>query len=184
MQTKTLARSALLIAAALALSWVERFIPLNLVVPLPGVKLGLANIITMFGLFFLPHRQALTILVLRCLLGSIFGGLSGLAMSMTGGLFAFVAMAAARRVSVFSVYGVSILGAGAHNLGQVLAASVMMGSVYTFYYLPFLLLTALVTGMITGAISAFTFRALRTIPQYASAENCGAHKPECRRKSL
>ena len=184
MRTKELARSALLIAAALALSYLERLIPLNLVVPLPGVKLGLANIITMFGLFFLPRRQALMILMLRCLLGSIFGGLSGLAMSMTGGLFAFAAMAAARRVPFFSVYGVSLLGAGAHNLGQVLAAAVMMGSVYTFYYLPFLLLTALATGMITGTICAFTFRALRTIPQYASAEIRGAHKENFRRKSL
>ena len=182
MRTKDLARSALLVAAALALSYMERFIPLNLVVPLPGVKLGLANIITMFGLFFLPRRQALMILILRCLLGSVFGGLSGLAMSLTGGLFAFAAMAAAARCPLFSIFGVSILGAGAHNLGQVLAASVMMGSVYTLWYLPFLLLTGLATGMITGTVCAVTFRALRTIPQYAAAERCGAHKQKLRRK--
>ena len=185
MQTKQLARSALLIAAALALSYLERFIPWNLVVPLPGVKLGLANIVTMFALFFLPQRQAFWILVVRCVLGSVFGGgLSGLAMSLTGGVLAFWTMAAAKRISLFSVYGVSILGAAAHNLGQILAASAMMGSVYTFFYLPFLLLTALATGMITGTISSFTFRALRKIPQYASAENCGADNQQNRRKNL
>ena len=164
MKTTQLARSALLVAAALALSYMERFIPLNLVVPLPGVKLGLANIVTMFALYTLNKRQAFAIVVLRCFLGSLFGGLSGLAMSLTGGVFAFWTMALMRRVPLFSVYGVSILGAAAHNLGQVLAASVMMGSVYTFFYLPFLLLTALATGMITGTISAFTFRALRSVP--------------------
>lgn len=167
MRTKELARSALLISAALALSYMERFIPLNLVVPLPGVKLGLANIVTMFALFFLQQRQAFLILVVRCVLGSVFGGLSGLAMSLTGGVLAFWTMAAAKKIPLFSVYGVSILGAAAHNLGQVLAASLMMGSIYTFFYLPFLLLTALATGMITGTISSFTFRALRKIPQHA-----------------
>ena len=164
MRTKQLARGALLVAAALALSYTERLIPLNLVVPLPGVKLGLANIVTMFALYTLPKRQSFAILVLRCVLGSVFGGLSGLAMSLTGGVLAFWTMALARKLSLFSVYGVSILGAAAHNLGQVLAASVMMGSVYTFWYLPFLLLTALATGMITGTVTAFTFRALRATP--------------------
>ena len=174
MKTRQLARSALLVAAALALSYTERFIPLNLVVPLPGVKLGLANIVTMFALYFLEKRQAFAILVLRCFLGSVFGGLSGLAMSLTGGVLAFWTMALASKCPLFSVYGVSILGAAAHNLGQVLAASVLMGSVYTFYYLPFLLLTALATGTITGTVCAFTFRALRAIPQYASAKRRGA----------
>ena len=160
MNTKQLARSALLVAAALALSYLERFIPLNLVVPLPGVKLGLANIVTMFALYTLEKRQAFAILVLRCCLGSLFGGLSGLAMSLTGGVLAFWTMVLAKKLPLFSVYGVSLLGAAAHNLGQVLAASVMMGSVYTFYYLPFLLLTALATGLLTGTICAHTFRVL------------------------
>lgn len=160
MNTKQLARSALLVAAALALSYLERFIPLNLMVPLPGVKLGLANIVTMFALYTLEKRQAFAILVLRCCLGSLFGGLSGLAMSLTGGVLAFWTMVLAKKLPLFSVYGVSLLGAAAHNLGQVLAASVMMGSVYTFYYLPFLLLTALATGLLTGTICAHTFRVL------------------------
>ena len=174
MKTKQLARSALLVAAALALSYMERFIPLNLVVPLPGVKLGLANIVTMFALYMLEKRQAFLILVLRCFLGSVFGGISGLAMSLTGGVLAFWTMALAAKLPLFSVYGVSILGAAAHNLGQVLAASIMMGSVYTFYYLPFLLLTALATGTITGTVSSVTFRALGATPLYDAAKDRGA----------
>ena len=174
MKTKQLARSALLVAAALALSYMERFIPLNLVVPLPGVKLGLANIVTMFALYMLEKRQAFLILVLRCFLGSVFGGISGLAMSLTGGVLAFWTMALAAKLPLFSVYGVSILGAAAHNLGQVIAASMMMGSVYTFYYLPFLLLTALATGTITGTVSSVTFRALGATPLYDAAKDRGA----------
>lgn len=162
MKTKKLVQSALLVAAALALSYTERLIPLNLVVPLPGVKLGLANIVTMLALYFLPLGQGFSILVLRCVLGSIFGGgVSGLAMSLTGGVLAFWTMALAKTVPLLSVYGVSILGAAAHNLGQVLAAAVMMGSIYTVCYLPFLLLTGLVMGLVTGTISSYTFRALR-----------------------
>ena len=172
---KTVALGAVLVALALALSYTERFIPLQLVIPLPGVKLGLANIVTMCALFFLPWRQALMILVIRCVLGSVFGGgLSGLAMSLTGGVLAFWTMALAKRIPLFSVYGVSILGAAAHNLGQVLAASVMMGSVYTLYYLPFLLLTGLATGMITGTVSSVTFRALGATPLYDAAKDRGA----------
>ena len=164
MKTKSLALSAVLVAAALALSLAERAIPLNLLVPLPGVKLGLANIVTMFALYFLSGRQGFVILVLRCVLGSVFGGgLSGLAMSLTGGVLAYGVMALAKNWPVLSVYGVSILGAAAHNVGQVLAAGVLMGSVYTLYYLPFLLLTGLFMGLLTGTIAAYTFRALRQL---------------------
>lgn len=162
MKTKKLVQSALLVAAALALSYTERLIPLNLVVPLPGVKLGLANIVTMLALYALGVGQGFAILVLRCVLGSVFGGgISGLAMSLTGGVLAYGVMALARKYPALSIYGVSILGAAAHNLGQVLAAAVMMGSIYTIWYLPFLLLTGLVMGVITGTISSYTFRALR-----------------------
>ncbi len=161
MNTTLLARSALLTALALALSYMERFIPLDLLVPLPGVKLGLANIVSMMALYFLSFRQGAAILVARCILGSFFGGgLTSLAMSLTGGLLAFLVMAAAKRAGCLSVYGVSVLGAAAHNLGQVAAASVIMGSIYTFCYLPFLLLVALMTGSLTGMLASWLFRAL------------------------
>ena len=174
LSVKRLTLCALLAALALGLSYVEGYFPLTLLIPLPGVKLGLANIVTMFALYMLEKRQAFLILVLRCFLGSVFGGISGLAMSLTGGVLAFWTMALAAKLPVFSVYGVSILGAAAHNLGQVLAASLMMGSVYTFYYLPFLLLTALATGTITGTVSSVTFRALGATPLYDAAKDRGA----------
>lgn len=164
MKIKQLSRSALLVAAALALSYMERFIPLQLAIPLPGVKLGLANIVTMFALYFLTPGHGFAILVIRCILGSIFSGsISGLAMSLTGGILAYGVMALCRSVPLLSVYGVSVLGAAAHNVGQVLAAGIMMGTVYAVFYLPPLLVVGLITGLLTGTVSSLTFRALRNM---------------------
>lgn len=163
MKTRQIVQAALLVALALALSYAERFIPLQLVVPLPGVKLGLANIVTMAALYFLTPGIACRILIVRCVLGCLFGnGVTALAMSLTGGLAAFAVMVWSGKLSFLSIYGVSILGAAAHNFGQVCAASMLLYSGYTFGYLPFLLLAAIPAGLITGSISAATFRILRT----------------------
>ena len=161
MKAKALALCAVLVALALGLSYLERFLPLQIAVPLPGVKLGLANIVTLMALYFLGTRPAVTILGLRCVLGSLFGGgLSALAFSLTGGLLALGTMTLARRIPALSVYGVSVLGAAAHNLGQICAAMVLLGSVYVISYLPFLLAVSVLTGLATGAASSASFRAL------------------------
>lgn len=160
-KTRRLARAALLTALALGLSWMERFIPLQLLVPLPGIKLGLANLVTLFALYFLGGRMALAILCVRCLLGSLFGGgVTAFCFSITGGLLALAVMALARRLPVLSVYGVSILGAAAHHVGQILVAVALLRSGYVVAYLPFLLLVAIATGFLTGAISSALFRAM------------------------
>ena len=160
-KTQRLARAALLTALALGLSWMERFIPLQLLVPLPGIKLGLANLVTLFALYFLGGRMALAILCVRCLLGSLFGGgVTAFCFSITGGLLALAVMAAARRLPLLSVYGVSILGAAAHHVGQILVAVALLRSGYVVAYLPFLLLVAIATGFLTGAISSALFRVM------------------------
>lgn len=160
-KTQRLARAALLTALALGLSWMERFIPLQLLVPLPGIKLGLANLVTLFALYFLGGRMALAILCVRCLLGSLFGGgVTAFCFSITGGLLALAVMALARRLPLLSVYGVSILGAAAHHVGQILVAVALLRSGYVVAYLPFLLLVAIATGFLTGAISSALFRAM------------------------
>ena len=113
---------AILVSMALVLSYIEHFIPLQMVLPMPGVKLGLANIVTLMALFFLGTGDAFTILILRCMLGSVFGGgISGLAFSMVGGVFAMTVMCIFRNCKRISIYGVSVLGAAAHNIGQILA---------------------------------------------------------------
>ena len=160
-KTKQLTLCALLIALALALSYTERFIPLQMVVPLPGVKLGLANIVTLIALYLLGPKYAFAILIPRCVFGAIFGGgITGLLFSLTGGVLAIAVMALSRKLPVFSVYGVSILGAAAHNVGQILAAMALMHSIYIGAYLPYLLIVALFTGFATGAAAAGVLRAV------------------------
>lgn len=154
-RTKKVALCAVLIALALALSYLERFIPLQLVIPLPGIKLGLANIVTLIALYLLGTKCAFAVLVPRCVLGAAFGGgLMGLLFSLTGGILAMGVMALCRKTKVFSVYGVSVLGAAAHNIGQICVAMGVLGSVYVAAYLPYLLLVAIVTGLATGTASA------------------------------
>ena len=164
--TKTLAQSAVLVALALALSYTERFIPLQLVIPLPGVKLGLANIATLVALYALGWQKTIPIVVVRCFLGALFGGLTGILFSLTGGLISLGVMAACKKTPIFSIYGVSILGAAAHNIGQILAAMALMGSIYVWAYLPYLLLIAIFTGTATGAACAGVLRAFKLVNLY------------------
>lgn len=168
---KKIAFCALMIALALGLSYTERFIPLQLVIPLPGVKLGLANVVTLVALYRFKPRYALGILVSRCILGALFGGgITGLLFSLTGGLLALLVMGLSKRVSIFSIYGVSILGAAAHNIGQIVAAMVLLGSVYVAAYLPWLLIMAVVTGILTGSLGGGVLHALSYATVSAPAE--------------
>jgi len=163
-KTKHLTLCAILIALAMALSYTERFIPLQMIVPLPGVKLGLANIVTLIALYLMGPKAAFAILIPRCIFGAVFGGgITGLMFSLTGGILAMLTMTLAKKVPVFSIYGVSILGAAAHNVGQILAAMVLMSSPYIGAYLSYLLMVALFTGFATGAACAGVLRALKAV---------------------
>ena len=149
-----LARCAVLTALALALSMAERALPLTILIPLPGLRLGLANLVTVFALCRLSGREALLILIARCLLGAIGGGnLTALAFSLTGGLLALGVMALLLRCPGLSLVGVSMAGAAAHNVGQILAAMAVLGSGAPILYLPALLLASVVTGGVTGMAS-------------------------------
>ena len=154
-KSKSLALCALLIALALALSYTERFLPLQLLIPLPGIKLGLANIVTLVALYRLGSGKALPIVLLRCIMGAVFGGgISGLLFSLTGGLLALGTMTLSGRIRSFSVYGISILGSAAHNIGQILAAMLLMQSPYILAYLPYLLIVSLFTGFATATAAS------------------------------
>lgn len=163
-KSRRIALCSVMIALALALSYTERFLPLQWIVPLPGVKLGLANIVTLIALYLLNAKYAFLILIPRCVLGALFGGgITGLLFSLCGGILAMAVMSAAKRLPVFSVYGVSILGAAAHNVGQILAAMALMQSVYVGAYLPYLLIVSLFTGFLTGGICAAVLRVLPSV---------------------
>lgn len=163
-KTKKLALCAVLVALALALSYAERFIPLQLLIPLPGVKLGLANTVTLIALYLLGRKYAFGILIPRCILGALFGGgITGLLFSLTGGLFALCIMSLVKNSRFLSAYGASVLGAAAHNVGQIIAAMAVMGSVYIAAYLPYLLFVAVFTGLATGAAGAGVLRVLQSV---------------------
>ena len=156
-----LALCAVLTALALALSFLEIMLPTALLVPLPGFKLGIANIVTVFALSYLGPADALAILFARCLLGSMFAGnVSALIFSLMGGMLAMLIMILLHRLPGLSIYGVSIAGAAAHNTGQVLAAVLMLGSGAALAYLPVLLIVSLFTGTLTGFIAALLFAAM------------------------
>ena len=143
--TKQLTLCAVLTALALAFSYLENFFPLSLAIPIPGIKLGLANIVTVFALYALGPAQALLILT---------------GFSLLGGFSAMLVMILLSRSRHLSIYGVSIGGAAAHNCGQIAAACLTLGSMAPLYYLPILLGASLITGAVTGVAAACLFRAL------------------------
>lgn len=172
-KAKNIAFCAVMIALALALSYAEHLIPLQLVIPLPGIKLGLANVVTLVALYRVKGRYALAIVVSRCVLGAAFGGgITGLLFSLAGGSLALFTMLAARKSLFFSIYGVSVLGAAAHNIGQILAATVLLRSVYVVGYLPWLLLAAVGTGLLIGAAGTGVLHAISYATVSAPAEMC------------
>lgn len=154
-KVRRLALCSLLTTLALVLSLVEKMIPLGFIVPIPGIKLGLANVVTLFALTTLARREAIAILVCRVTLGALFAGsITGLAFSLLGGLLALAVMAVLLpgEGALYSLRGVSIAGAAAHNIGQILAAMLVLGTTDVMGYLPLLLVCAIPLGLLTGIV--------------------------------
>ncbi len=147
----------ILVTMALILSYVERMIPIGLIIPIPGIKLGLANIVTLFALFYLGIKSALLISLLRCIIAAmLFGGIYSFLFSLSGALLSLLVMSILMGgySRYFSIFGISIGGAAAHNIGQVIIASLVLQSTAVLPYLSLLLLSSLITGSLTGFTSA------------------------------
>ena len=152
--TKQLAHMALLTAIALAIHVAEAQIPAP--VPIPGVKLGLANIVTVYAMFCIGPGPALMILVARILLGSLFGSVMSLFYSLAGGLLCWCVMLLLRRVLTRKqIWVASVIGAVFHNIGQILVAIVVTGTPAIVSYLPILLLSGIAAGLFTGFAAQF-----------------------------
>ncbi len=163
---KQIAQGGLLTAVALALSLIESLFPLQAIVPIPGIKLGLANVVTLFALTTLGARAALSILLCRITLAAIFmGSVTGFLFSLAGGVLALLVMHLLLRGKGrwFSMAGISIGGAAAHNIGQILAAVGTLGSWYVVGYLPLLLLSAIPMGLVTGLTASAVLGHLKKI---------------------
>ncbi len=149
--TKKIAYSAMLVSLGIIFNYVELLIPLSFGVP--GIKLGLANLVIVVGIFLLPKLQVLGILVARIVLVAfLFGNMSSLLYSLAGGLCSFAVMCLLIRMKEFSQIGISMVGGVFHNVGQVLVAACVVESTAVFYYLPVLLIAGLLTGGLIGLV--------------------------------
>jgi heptaprenyl diphosphate synthase len=162
MNIRRLVLLALLVAQALVLSIVESWIPIPGTPP--GVKLGLANIVTLIAIIFLDSRSALLVVLLRTLLASLYTGSPMIFLfSLAGGVLSTVVMAVLyKRMSKnFSITGISIAGAVSHNLGQMAVASAVTRELAVLSYLPVLLISGIIMGFFIGICTVFLSKALK-----------------------
>lgn len=158
--TRRITLLALLTAIALTIFMVEAQIPVPIAVP--GVKLGLANIVTVYAVFLLGPADALLVLVARVFLGAVFSGqMMTLLYSMGGGLLAWLSMTALRRLLTREqIWLCSPAAAVFHNIGQLTVAAAILKSWAVMAYLPYLLLSGVLTGLFTGLAAQFLIRHL------------------------
>lgn len=154
-KTRRLTLNALLSAIALVIFIVELQFPS--LTPIPGIKLGLANIITLMAMFLLGPIDAIYVLVVRILLGCLLSGqVMALAYSIAGGLLSFVVMLLMRKlITTKQIFVCSVFCAIAHNLGQILVAIAITRTVQIMYYLPILMVAGIVAGLFTGLAAQY-----------------------------
>ena len=151
MKSSKVARYGLLIALALALSWLESLLP-----PLgvPGVKLGLPNLVIVFALYQLGAWDAWCLSIVRVLLASaMFGSGVSLAYSAAGAVLSLAVMGLLKKTEKFSPVGVSVAGGVAHNAGQILVAMALLETARLAWYLPVLWISGTVAGVLVGVVS-------------------------------
>ncbi len=152
---RKIALIGILTALAIVLSVLEQYVPIQMIIPLPGIKLGISNVITLFALYKFDFKFAAIILFLRCsLVAMLFGTPVSWMMAISGGALALCGMwsllKARRWVSLF---GVSIAGAALHNVGQILCAVILMKSAHIVAYLPLLLCSSILTGSLVAVLT-------------------------------
>ena len=149
-KVKNIALYGVMIALAMIFSYLESFIPINLLIPVPGVKLGLANIVVLFALYTMRFGDAVVIAVIRVLLsGLIFGNPMTIAYSLAGSMLSIVVMYLLKKTDL-SIIGVSMVGGISHNIGQLIVAVILTSTVRIAYLVPVLLVTGMATGLLMG----------------------------------
>ena len=160
MNTKKIATFGMLIALAFILSYIEALIPIPF--PVPGIKLGLANLVVITALYSLGIKEALFLSVLRIILVSFsFGNLYMMMFSMAGGLLSWSLMALTKKSKLFSMIGVSIIGGVSHNIGQIVIAVLVVENINIAYYLPFLLVSGITAGVIIGLLATLIIKRIK-----------------------
>ncbi|MBP3815631.1 MAG: Gx transporter family protein [Firmicutes bacterium] len=150
-RTKKLATAAILATLALIFSYLESLIPLSFTIP--GVKLGIANLVILIALYKLDFKYALAINLVRILVsGLLFSGVFGIIYSFAGGLLSLLVMWLLKSTNLFSIVGVSMAGGVAHNIGQLLVASLIVSDFRMFIYMPILMFSGLISGIVLGYV--------------------------------
>ncbi len=149
-------------ALALIFSYVETLIPIQL--GIPGVKLGLANLIIVIALYKISLKETYLLSVTRVVLsGFMFGNMFAILYSLAGGLLSLTVMAILKKAGGFSVMGVSIAGGVAHNIGQLIVAMIVIETFSVAYYIPVLLIAGLITGMLIGIAANETLKRIKEL---------------------
>ena len=172
MSTKQLLQLALLTALALCLQLLERSLELPLL--FPGFKLGLANIVSLYLLIVMGLLPALGVTLLRVCLSSLISGTlfaHGFFLAIAGGISDCLLMYVAQSQNYFrfSYYGLSIIGATSHNLAQLSVASYLLSTNFVYYYLPYMLVISVPTGLLTGLLLSRLLRQLPLAYQHQSS---------------
>ncbi len=159
MNTRKLTTYALLAALAMILSFVESRIPAFFAVP--GMKLGLTNIVVLTALYKLDAKSALFINIVRIIVVSVlFGNVMAFAFSMAGGFLSWAVMVLSKRSGKFGITGVSTLGGIFHNIGQILVAIIALNTYAISWYLPILWFSGIVSGFVIGLLGALILKHL------------------------
>lgn len=159
-----IALAAMMAALALIFSYIEAIIPFN--IGIPGIKLGIANLVILVSLYMLGLGYTLAIDVIRILVaGLLFNGVFGAVYSLAGGLLSLVVMYLLKKTGLFSVVGISMAGGVAHNLGQLLAAAFIVSTIKIFLYFPVLMFSGIVSGILIGIV---TYLILKKLPKTLS----------------
>ncbi len=161
-KTENIAYLGIFTALCIVISYIERLIPPP--IPIPGIKLGLSNVVVLIVMYNYGSKPSFFISVVRILtVALLFSGISGLIYSLSGGLLSFFTMVFLKRMKIFSVCGVSIAGGVFHNLGQILAACLIMENIYLLYFFPALIISGMIMGFITGAAAHVTLNHLKRL---------------------
>ncbi|NLL73962.1 MAG: Gx transporter family protein [Clostridiales bacterium] len=159
MNSSKVASYGLFIALAFVFSYVEFLIPIPFT--MPGMKLGLANLVIIIAMYGMGIKEALVLSIMRILLvGFTFKDPSSLLFSFAGGLLSWLLMAICKKTKLFSMLGVSIVGGIAHNIGQIIVAIIYVNNTSLLYYLPFLMISGVVSGTLIGILGALTIKRL------------------------
>ncbi len=159
MKSKRVATYGVLVALAFIFSYIESMFPIPM--PVPGMKLGLANIVVVVALYTTGYKEAFVVSLVRIILvGFTFGNMNTMLYSLSGGILSFAMMALMKKLNLLSIVGVSVIGAVFHNIGQIMVAMLLLESTVLLYYLPFLLISALVSGVVIGIIGSIMSKRL------------------------